>query len=198
MPSKGLVAAAIGRHRHDRTRLIDILRDVQAQAGFIISRSRLRNRRRTRRFHGRSRRRGHVLSFLYAPPRGDVRRLSQRQHRIGHERPGGGGRGLRKSRRLPVRGNHPGRPDRPPSDLLHRDERPGALGPHQRRGFHQPDPGQGPGHRRRDEGRDGRGRHGRRPSATGPTPRSSSGPWSKTTSGRKARSSSPRSARERR
>ncbi|MBN1938942.1 MAG: NAD(P)H-dependent oxidoreductase subunit E [Candidatus Aminicenantes bacterium] len=35
MPSKGLVTAALGRHRHDRARLIDILRDIQAQAGCV-------------------------------------------------------------------------------------------------------------------------------------------------------------------
>ena len=35
MPSKGLVAAVLSRHRHDRARLIDVLRDIQAQAGCI-------------------------------------------------------------------------------------------------------------------------------------------------------------------
>jgi len=37
MPSKGLLAAIIGRHRSDRTRLIDILRDVQAEFGRVSS-----------------------------------------------------------------------------------------------------------------------------------------------------------------
>ncbi len=35
MPSKGLAAAVLGRYRHDRARLIDILRDIQAQAGCV-------------------------------------------------------------------------------------------------------------------------------------------------------------------
>ncbi|MCX6567353.1 MAG: NAD(P)H-dependent oxidoreductase subunit E [Candidatus Aminicenantes bacterium] len=35
MPSKGLIASIIDRHRRDRTRLIDILRDIQAKSGFI-------------------------------------------------------------------------------------------------------------------------------------------------------------------
>jgi [NiFe] hydrogenase diaphorase moiety large subunit len=35
MPSKGLAAAVLSHHRHDRARLIDILRDIQAQAGCI-------------------------------------------------------------------------------------------------------------------------------------------------------------------
>jgi len=35
MPSKGFVAAVLGRYRRDRARLIDILRDIQAEAGFI-------------------------------------------------------------------------------------------------------------------------------------------------------------------
>ena len=35
MRPKGLIASNIIRHRRDRARLIDILRDIQAQAGFI-------------------------------------------------------------------------------------------------------------------------------------------------------------------
>ena len=35
MPSNGLVASIAGRYRRDRTRLIDILRDVQAESGCI-------------------------------------------------------------------------------------------------------------------------------------------------------------------
>jgi [NiFe] hydrogenase diaphorase moiety large subunit len=35
MPSKGLIASIVGRHRRDRTRLIDILRDIQAELGRV-------------------------------------------------------------------------------------------------------------------------------------------------------------------
>jgi [NiFe] hydrogenase diaphorase moiety large subunit len=35
MPLKGLTASILDRHRRDRSRLIDILRDVQAAAGFV-------------------------------------------------------------------------------------------------------------------------------------------------------------------
>ena len=63
---------------------------------------------------------------------------------------------LREGGRLQVRRDDARRPDRPPRDVLHRHERPGALGPHQRGRLHPADPGQGQGDRGRDEGRQGR------------------------------------------
>ena len=127
-----------------------------------LRRGRRPHRRSPEALRGGGPRGGHVLSLLLPHPPRRLDGLPERFHHLEDEGADGGGPGLRGGGRLPLRRGLRRRQGRALRDLLHRDERPGALG-HRRRGrLHGPHPRQGQGHRPRPAGRDAGPGPGRR------------------------------------